>query len=337
MRIGVILTALMGLALAGYLIFYAGTGKVFSAVIAVGWPGFAFLCLYGAALFALLGSAWFMLVPSEKKPDLATYIWGRAVRDCAGEMLPFSQVGGMVIGARAVMLRRVSGPLALASTVVDVTVEMIAQIAFVLAGLAILLGRVRLAGATGELAKWLAIGLLVAALGAALFVVVQQRSFSPIVRGMARLLPEATARARAVHRNFIAIYDSPLRLAAALALHLSGWFATAVWAWIAMRLVGVRLPLLSMLAIEAILYGIRSAAVFVPAAIGVQEAAYAFLGPLFGLAAPDALALSLLKRGRDIALGIPVLLAWQLAEGGHALRAARSAPNVIVNKKTIRH
>jgi glycosyltransferase 2 family protein len=39
------------------------------------------------------------------------------------------------------------------------------------------------------------------------------------------------------------------------------------------------------------------------------------LGPLFGLPAEAALALSLLKRGRDIAIGIPVLLIWQFLEG----------------------
>ncbi|HEX3429950.1 MAG TPA: hypothetical protein VHT03_03610 [Rhizomicrobium sp.] len=51
---------------------------------------------------------------------------------------------------------------------------------------------------------------------------------------------------------------------------------------------------------------------------GVQEAFYAIVGPLFGLAAPAAIALSLLKRARYVAIGIPVLLAWQLAEGARA-------------------
>lgn len=332
MRIGVVLAALMGLALAAYLIFHIGFAPVVSAITAAGWGGFVVLCVYGAALIALLGTAWFMLIPSGAKPDLATYIWGRAVRDCAGEVLPFSQVGGMVIGARAVMLRHVSGPLAFASTVVDITVETIAQIAFVLAGLAILGTRVRLSGATGDLAKGLAVGLLVTALGAALFVIVQRRSFSAIVGAMVRRLPEAAARAKTVHRNFDAIYRSPLRLAVALVIHLSGWFATALWAWIAVRLIGRHLSFSSVLGIESILYGLRSAAFFVPAALGVQEAAYTFLGPLFGLPAPAALAVSLLKRARDIAIGIPVLLAWQVQEGGHALKASRDAARTLTDE-----
>lgn len=52
----------------------------------------------------------------------------------------------------------------------------------------------------------------------------------------------------------------------------------------------------------------------------VQEGAYALLGPLFGLPVEAALALSLLKRARDITIGVPVLLSWQLVESRRRLR-----------------
>jgi putative membrane protein len=332
MRVGVILAAITGLALAAYLIFYVGFGPVLAAITAVGWGGFALLCLYGAMLFVFLGTAWFVLIPARDKPDLITFIWGRAVRDSAGEILPFSQVGGMVIGARAAILRGLSGPLAFASTIVDITVEMVAEIAFVLAGLAILVARVPPSAASGQLARGIAIGLLAAVLGAASFVVLQQKSFSTIVSWMSRLMPGTAGRAEVIQRRFAELYDSPLRLAASLAIHLTCWLATALWAWFAVRLIGKPLPITSIVAIEAILYGIRSAAIFVPAAIGVQEAAYALLGPLFGLPAPAALALSLLKRARDITLSVPILLIWQLAEGGHALKASRDAVRLVVDE-----
>ncbi len=59
----------------------------------------------------------------------------------------------------------------------------------------------------------------------------------------------------------------------------------------------------------------RSAAFIVPNALGVQEGAYAVLAPLFGVGAEFGLAVSLLKRARDIAIGVPVLLIWQAVEG----------------------
>ena len=49
-------------------------------------------------------------------------------------------------------------------------------------------------------------------------------------------------------------------------------------------------------------------------------AGYAALAPLFGLAPETGLAISLLRRARDITVAVPVLLIWQLVE---ARRAAR--------------
>ena len=51
----------------------------------------------------------------------------------------------------------------------------------------------------------------------------------------------------------------------------------------------------------------------------MQEGAYAVLAPLFGVGAEFGLAVSLLKRARDIAIGVPVLLLWQAVEGQRAL------------------
>jgi uncharacterized membrane protein YbhN (UPF0104 family) len=63
---------------------------------------------------------------------------------------------------------------------------------------------------------------------------------------------------------------------------------------------------------------LRSATVFVPSAIGVQEAGYAALAPMFGVGPEVGLAVSLLRRARDIVVGVPVLLVWQIVEGKRA-------------------
>jgi uncharacterized membrane protein YbhN (UPF0104 family) len=114
------------------------------------------------------------------------------------------------------------------------------------------------------------------------------------------------------------LYDSPSRLAASAALHLIGWIGAGGGTFIAFRLVGGRIGLLNAVALEALLCTIRSIAAFVPAAIGVQEAGYVLLAPLFGLPAEMGLAVSLLKRAREIVLGVPSLLYWQSVESRKA-------------------
>ena len=68
------------------------------------------------------------------------------------------------------------------------------------------------------------------------------------------------------------------------------------------------------------LYAARSVAFAIPNAVGVQEGAYILLGVGFGLTPETALALSLLKRARDLTIGLPVLAAWQLVESGRLWR-----------------
>lgn len=64
MKLRVIVIAALGVALALYLVGFVGFTAVFSAAVAIGWGGFAVLCLYAAALFALLGMAWYVLQPA---------------------------------------------------------------------------------------------------------------------------------------------------------------------------------------------------------------------------------------------------------------------------------
>ena len=51
----------------------------------------------------------------------------------------------------------------------------------------------------------------------------------------------------------------------------------------------------------------------------MQEGGYIMLGALFGLTPETALALSLVRRARDIVIGAPVLAVWQMVEGRRAL------------------
>ena len=71
----------------------------------------------------------------------------------------------------------------------------------------------------------------------------------------------------------------------------------------------------AVVAIEALIFAVRSIAFVVPGALGVQEGAYLLLAPLFGLDPEAAIALSLLKRARDVVIGLPALLTWQAGEG----------------------
>jgi uncharacterized membrane protein YbhN (UPF0104 family) len=173
-----------------------------------------------------------------------------------------------------------------------------------------------------SLMQGLVIGLACAIGAAGIFLALQRHGQGLIDRLMVRILPSALGRTAAVSVELKAIYRSRRRVAASSVIHFVGWIASAVSAWIAFRLIGARIELVSVLAIESVVCATRSAAAFIPHALGVQEAAYAVLSPLFGVGPEIGLAVSLLKRARDLGLGIPTLLVWQAVEG----HRARSQP-----------
>jgi hypothetical protein len=72
--------------------------------------------------------------------------------------------------------------------------------------------------------------------------------------------------------------------------------------------------------LESLLYAVRTVAVVIPNAVGIQEGAYVLIGAGFGLTPQTALAVSLVKRARDLAIGLPALGAWQIVESGRLWR-----------------
>jgi uncharacterized membrane protein YbhN (UPF0104 family) len=76
-------------------------------------------------------------------------------------------------------------------------------------------------------------------------------------------------------------------------------------------------------ALESIVLAIRHLAFLIPAGIGVQEAGMIVFGQLLGLDNETALTLSLVKRMREVMLGLPALLSWQFYEARH-LRQRRA-------------
>ena len=319
MKLGAIAALLAGLALAVFLILHIGLEPVLAAAARVGWGGFALICLSGLCVVALLGAGWTALIHDGARWPLL--VAARQLRDSASDILPFTQLGGIVIGARAAVLGGVVPPLAFASVMVDVTTELMAQIAFIVLGLAIGIAQLRANAALAPYADGLILGTALLVPGIAAFVVLQRRGSGLAQKLAARFLPAAVSHTEAFGAALNLLYRQPVRLALSSTFHLSGWIASGVWLWFVIRLTGAHIDVFSAIAIESLLAALRSATVFIPSSIGVQEAGYAALAPVFGLGAEVGLAVSLLKRARDVVVGVPVLLIWQAIEGRRALRA----------------
>jgi glycosyltransferase 2 family protein len=318
MKVISVVVALVGLTVIAALLLHFGAGLVARSLLTVGVGGFAAVDAIQIALIALMGLAWWMLLPRTNNAWAA--IWARAVRDSASEVLPLSQLGGYVLGARALAISGVAADAAAASTIVDVTLEFFAQLAYVAIALVWLLHIEPHSRAAPAAAGGLALGVALA--GG--FVAAQRRGFGVLDRlagALGRGWADRTASgAAALHRAIGEIYGRAAGIWSSFGLHLAAWVASAAQIWLALGWMGQPRGFGTVLVIESILYAIRSVAFAVPNAVGVQESAYLMLGASFGLSPDIALALSLLKRARDFAIGLPVLGAYQLVESGRLWR-----------------
>jgi len=306
--------AVIGLIISLALIGWFGFGKVIEAISRVGWAEFGVILGWQIVLFVILGLAWDAIMPSRNNHQPLLLIWGRMVRDCATNCLPFSQVGGFVFGARAVTLHGLTWSTATASTVVDVTAEFLAEIAFTGIGLAILIAR----APQSEVVIPLEVGLALAVLAGFFFIWLQQGAtpmFARISRRIAgRWFGKAEDRLQVLQAELSQIYGQTRRLLLGFAVHLIGWLGTGVAGFIAYRALGIPIQFDDALAIEALLAAIAALSFLVPLNVGVQEAGYAGLGTIFGIPPEMSLAVSLLRRARDVSIGVPILLIWQFVE-----------------------
>jgi uncharacterized membrane protein YbhN (UPF0104 family) len=128
-----------------------------------------------------------------------------------------------------------------------------------------------------------------------------------------------TGRAEAIDEAIVETYRRRSALLHSCLLRLLGWTSGAGEVWLTTRVLGHPLSVTDSFILESLISGVRGAAFMVPGALGAQEGGLVLFGALLGLPPDLALAVSLTKRVRELALGLPGLAAWQWMEGRRLL------------------
>src|SRR5262249_55479045 len=140
MKLGIAFGAVLGVLAALLIVAWYGLAAVGDALELAGWTGLAAIALYHFLPLAACGIAWRTLL-EKPRPGVLQFIWIRWLRDAGSDLLALVPGGGEMLGIRAMKLTAVEIGAATATTVVDITVEIMAQIAFIVLGLVVLLDR----------------------------------------------------------------------------------------------------------------------------------------------------------------------------------------------------
>ncbi|HEX7325036.1 MAG TPA: lysylphosphatidylglycerol synthase domain-containing protein [Rhodanobacteraceae bacterium] len=328
-RLLAVAAGLLGLGLAIWLILFEGVSGILGVLEASGWVILWLIPLHIVPV-ALDTGGWQALLRPFDRQRHATFpflSWVAGVREAVDRLLPVANVGGQIIGIRLLLLRPLSVGAAATSVLVDVLLNIVTRYLFTALGLVLLIALVHDSHTINVIIAGLVVTLPMPI--ALYFLLRNGRLFDRVKHAVLRLLGSD-------HRIAVTIADSAAELdddlATLLRMHkplikaLAWQFAAMVFSgvetWVALRLLGSPVSLGAALALESLASVVRDVAFFVPGAIGVQEASFVGFGALLGLPADVMVALSLVKRLRDIGFGIPLLLSWQGVET-RRLRAER--------------
>lgn len=310
----------LGLGGIAALVVLLGAADVLEAFARVGW-GIAAVSVWRVIPILAATRGWRALFLRSSRPRLSSLFLYRWVSESVNNLLPVAQVGGDMVRARLATLRGVPAASSAATVVGDMTAGLFTQVVFAFAGLALLLSHVEVSA--GKLLGLCAGLLVLIGMLAGLAWFQRTRSFRRFIERAAGLLGDrkrADDAGSALEAALAGLHTARGPFTRCCCYWLLASVLGAIEVWIALRFMGMEAGLWHAVILESLGQAARTAGFLVPGGLGVQEGGYVFLGSLTGLSPGTSLALSLVKRAREVITGVPALAAWHIAEA--RLRAA---------------
>ena len=321
------LLGIAGAALFIAIILHQDLVKVGAAFAAVGWAIVGVVAYHFLVPVFLDAVAWWVLFPRSDRLPLLRLLWMRWIGESVSTLVPSAAVGGDVVRARLAAINGAPLPIAAGTVLVDLTLGVFTQAVFTLVGVVLLVD------VTGQknFVRPTLIGTLIGVAGIAGFYFVQRLGmFRFLAKIIARLAnsPEWQSLVQGgetLDQTVRALYARRKAVIACCAWTIVSLVAGSGEIWIALHALGLHATLANALILQSMVLTIRSAAFAVPSGLGVQETGYYFVGQLLGI--PDYLAvtLALIARVRELALGIPGVICWQLIEARRLWRTRLAA------------
>jgi uncharacterized membrane protein YbhN (UPF0104 family) len=305
MRILKLLPLAGGLVAVVLLVRHFGLESLTAALTRVTWWQFALICAISGLTMLLDTLGWrYTLVGG--RPPYFRLLSARCAGQAVNVVTALGGVGGEAIKAWLVR-RDIPYEVSVPSLILAKTAEVIGQALLLLTGIVV-------AWSTG-IVGWSLLGpmcylLLAEVIAITGFIVVQ------VAGGVGRLgrLLAWTGVGRGAQRVDGAVrtfYRSHWRaLLASIGFHYASWLVGTLEVVVILWSLHLTASLQAAVVVEALGTGVRFATFFVPASLGTLEGAYAAAFTVFGWAANEGLAFSLVRRGRQavwIAIGLAVL------------------------------
>jgi putative membrane protein len=311
MRSATIIAWLIGLALLLFLLILNDAGRVLAAATAIGGAMAAVVAFHAVPLLVDVVAWRYLLVA---RPPLHRLLLIRWVGESVNGLFPVPHLGEFV---RAGMLRRAGAAGdAGASVVVDVTLGVVTEIPFAALGLALYALEV----GAGPVVRSLLLVLAALIFAGGSLYAVQRAGLISLAALVAHRWPGPLRRlfdiatARALDARIAILYRRRGDLVLSALWRFAGWVVGAGEISIALWGLGRPVTLAEAVILESLSQAARTVAFAIPGGLGVQDGALLLLSGQLGIGPETALALALVKRCRELVLGVPGLAAGYLIQ-----------------------
>lgn len=303
----------VGLGVAVFLIVRAGAGGILRLLSHAGW---ILLWLVPLQVLPLLLDVfgWRCLIPQRVR--LLRLFGIACIRQAINRLLPVANVGGDIAGVRLLAKQGVEGTVATASVIIELMLGVLAQYLFVVAGVACLMALT----ADARITRTLVLGLALSLPPLILMVLLLRhgRVFTRMAHVGRQLFGRWVDSAETfdvgnrLETAIQQILGAGSRPVQSVGWQLMGFLVGCSETWLALRWLGTPVGIAETIVLESLTQAAKSALFLVPAGLGVQEASLVGVGHLLGLPSDVVLALSIVKRMREILFGVPALIAWTI-------------------------
>jgi putative membrane protein len=324
LRLLTLLCWLVGAGLFAWLLMQSDPPAIFRAAGGLGWWLAAILAFQ--LLPMLMDALGWRLLFAKARPPLRDLLWIRWIGESANGLLPLGHMGEF-LRVKLARDRGSSGTEAAASVIVDITVALATQLLFTLVGL--LLFSLRRGG--DVLARALLASVVLAAFAGIFFAL---QHFGVIGRAgvfLARRIGRSEqifdfATAQRLDEAVKRVYARRRLMFQAACWRFAGWVVAAGEIMIVLHAFGHDVSLSASIQMESLSQAARVVAFIIPGGLGVQDGALLLVAAALGVAPDLALALALVRRLRELALGLPGLALAYVIETRGWLRARRTDP-----------
>ena len=306
------------------LVWHIGPDKIYEAAAQVG-PGALLVMLIPSLLMYVFEAYGWKLTLGSAADGIP--FWKIFAIRTAGEVVNMTTpayVGGEPL--KAYLLQRHQIPMVegLASVVIAKTIMTLAQVLFILVGIALAFWML---GAEGSSSQIAAAGLLTVALlsfGVAAFIFVQKRGLFMwtlrTLRGLGlhvAFLESREEKLRSLDEIILNFYTQHRSaFYAATALYLLGWLAEALEVYVIILYLGGPASLLSAIPIGALSVFIKGGTFFIPGSLGAQDGGNLLLLKAFGYSDVTGITFALLRRFRELVwIGIGLVCLAAMGRG----------------------